>query len=211
GPGPGEADARGGGVRAREGGDGGDLFLISDIAYTSLYTSASQVANRGQGLVAAGVFFSNGNLDDTADIPTGALGQKGELSPASAAARYLADGKLNNNAITTSGSVQFLNAGSSVAGLSLFDPRNDQATLAILKIVPDSVTITDEQRIGCDTHTNGVFANLYPCDGARFVDKGSDAFFIWDLGDSIGAQVQFWIDPAFTTIAKTNGSKFPKK
>ena len=207
---PCEADDPGSGTPSTERGDCRDLFLISDISYTSLYTSANQVANRGQGLVAAGVFFSNGNLDDTTDIPTGALGQKGELSPATSAARYLPDGKLNDNAITTSGSVQFLNAGSSVAGLSLFDPRNDQATLAILKILPDSVTITDEQRIDCDTHTHGDFANIYPCDGARFVDKGNDAFFIWDLGDNVRAMVQFSTDPAFTTIAKTSG-KFIKK
>lgn len=208
---PCNADDPGGGTPSTERGDCVDLFLISDIAYTGLYTSAQQVANRGQGLVAAGVFFSNGNLDDSNDIPTGALGLKGQLSPNTALPRYLPDGKLNDNAITTSGSVQFLNAGSSVAGLTLFDPRNDEATLAIMRIVPDSVTLTDEQRVDCDTHTSGVFANLYPCDGARFKNQGSDAFFIWDLGENIRSQVQFSTDPAFTTIAKTSGNKFLKK
>jgi hypothetical protein len=129
----------------------------------------------------------------------------------SALPRYLPDGKLSNNAITTSGSVQFLNALSSVAGLSIYDPRNDQATLGILKIFPDSVTLTDSQRLDCDTHTPGDFASLYPCDGARFEDQGNDAFFIWDLGTNIRAQVQFSTDPAFTSIARTSGNKFLKK
>jgi hypothetical protein len=189
-----------------------DLFLISEVSYTNFYTSAKQVANRGLGLVAAGVFLSNGDLDDTADIPTGALGMKGDLSPHSALPRYLPDGKLPDNAITTSGSVQFLNAASGVTGLSIVDPRNDQATLAILRIVPDSVTLTDDQRLDCDTtHTHGVFANIYPCDGARFVNSGNDAFFMWDPGTNFRVQVQFATDPSFTTIVKTSGNQFLKK
>ena len=105
--------------------------------------------------------------------------------------------------------MQFLNAFPSVAGISLFDPRNDQATLAIVKVFPDSVTLTDDQRLDCDTHTEGVFANLYPCDGARFGDRGNDAFFIWDLGTNVRAQVQFSTDESFTTVAAS--SKFVRK
>src|SRR4029078_12156467 len=99
----------------------------------------------------------------------------------------------------------------SVAGLSLYDPRNDEATLAILKIFPDSVTLTDDQKLDCDTATEAVFASLYPCDGAIFKDRGSDAFFIFDLGENVRAQVQFSTDPSFATIWATIGNKFFKK
>jgi len=65
--------------------------------------------------------------------------------------------------------------------------------------------------VDCDTHTEGVFANIYPCDGAIFKDKGNDAFFIFDLGENVRAQVQFSTDPSFTTIAATSGNKLIKK
>src|SRR5439155_24348403 len=111
-----------------------DLFLISDVSFTNLYTSAKQVANRAQGLVAAGVFLSNGDLDDTANIPTAALGLNAQLTPDSAQPRYLTDNRLPKTETSTAGSVQFLNAATGVAGLSIFDHRNDEATLGILRI-----------------------------------------------------------------------------
>src|SRR5205814_7243374 len=93
----------------------------------------------------------------------------------------------------------------------IFDHRNDEATLGILRIVADAVTLTDGLRLDCDTHTPGVFANIYPCNGARMNDKGNDAFFIWDLGGNLREQVQFSTDPTFATIAMTSGKKLLKR
>jgi hypothetical protein len=139
------------------------------------------------GLVAAGVFLSNGDLYDATDIPR-ARSDEGRPLAATALPRYLPDGKLTDNAITTSGSVQFLNASSSVAGLRSRS-QNDEATLAIVRIVPDSVTLTDDQRLDCDPPPTASSRTSIPATGS-LRDTANDAFFIWDLGTNVRAQVQ---------------------
>ena len=108
--------------------------------------------------------------------------------------------------INTTGSAQFLNATPGVTGLSLFDDRNDEGTLALLRTFADSVTIVEKQRLDCDTGASGDFADIYPCPGARLTALTKNIFFQWNLGSNLRAQVQISTDPAFATISLTSAS-----
>jgi hypothetical protein len=179
-----------------------DFFLISNTAFGNLYTNARLAANRGLGLVSAGVFFSNG---------VGAQGLNAQLSPDSGSVRYISSKKADANQITTIGAAQFFNATPSVAGMALFDVRNNDTSIAFLRIVGDAATLTDSYRPSCDMHFDNSFTNIYPCDGAVMTSQAKDATFQWDEGTNIKGQVQISTDPTFATINLTSassGSKF---
>src|SRR5207249_11815613 len=106
--------------------EGKQLFAISETAFSNLYLKAGSAANRSRGLLAAGVLLSNG---------IGALGLTGQTSPSSGTVQYGNDNKFGSSSINTLGTAQVLNASPSMTGFVAFDPRNDEATLELARIV----------------------------------------------------------------------------
>lgn len=183
-----------------------DLFAVSDTSYANLYLEVRQVPNRSRGLLSAAVILTNG---------VGAIGLESALTPASGAPLYVADRNTQGASIGSSGGVQFFNSIPSLVGMSVFDKRNDEATIRFARIFADAVTLTDRYRLDCDSDDDGSFANLYPCDGARMTSAATDAYFHWRLvGSVIRGQVQISRDPTFATIDLTSaagGARFTAK
>lgn len=176
-----------------------DLFGISNLGSADVFSQAGLAANRSLGLVAAGVLLSNGN---------GPIGFTGQLTPQSVTPRYQNDGRLGTSFITTVGSLQLLNAAPSVAGLVLSDPRTDAAQVSLLRIAPDSASLTSGIRLACDTDADGTLTGIYPCNGAAVSDAARDLFFQWRKGTGgIKFQVQIATDPSFAHIAVSSASK----
>ncbi len=181
---------------------GKEFFVITETGYLNLYLQAKNTPTRPRGLVSAGVFFTNGEA---------AIGLQAALTPTSGTRRYSSDGNYGKNQITTIGAVQFLNAAPMVAGFALYDARNDQTSLTPIRVVADSLTLTDSQRVGCDPDSPGSRErNLYPCNGSQMMKAAKDAIFQWAKGSNIQGRVQVTADPTFEACTGSSGARCVK-